>query len=332
LFGFDLRRQNLAAQIFSATPPPIDVFNSTYGLPTLDFREVFNATQNQTSLGIYAQNLISFSDNFKVLIGGRFDLINQQYRDKLEDISLSQQDDQFSPRVGIVYQPIPSISIYGSWSRSFFAEDFFGSLNPDGTPFKPTTGEQFEVGVKTEFLDGKLAATLAVYEITKQNVITTDPERPDFSIQVGEQRSRGIEFDIAGQILPGLNLIASYAYTDAEITKDNSGFQGNTPNNVPLHSGSVWATYQIQRGPLKGLGFGAGVFIVGNRQADLENTFELPGYTRTDASIFYRRDRWRVQLNVKNLFGVNYFESASSRNSVSLGAPFSILGTVSVSF
>jgi len=333
LFGIDLRRQNLDVQIFSASAGSIDLFNPVYGLPDLDFQEVFTGTQVQDSLGIYAQDLISFSDNFKLLLGGRFDLINQRFTNELAGTpTISQQDTQFSPRIGLVYQPIPPVSLYANWSRSFFAQGLFGSGNPDGSNFEPTTGEQFEVGVKTEFLDGRLAATLAAYDITKRNIVTADPDRPNFSIQVGEQRSRGIEFDIAGEVLPGLNLIASYAYTDAEITRDNRGFEGNQPNNVPRHSGSLWATYQIQQGSLEGLGFGLGVFIVGDRKGDLANTFELPGYTRTDASIFYRRDRWQAQLNVRNLFGVNYFENASNRNNVGPGAPFTILGTVSVSF
>lgn len=332
LLGFDVRRQNETFELFFGGDS-IDIFNPVYGNRDFGLERGYDATQIRNYLGIYAQDLISFSDNFKVLLGGRFDLAKQQYRGRLEgEETLSQQDDQFSPRVGVVYQPIPPVSLYASWSRSFFPQGDFGDRNVDGTPFKPTTGEQFEVGVKTEFLDGKLAATVAAYQITKQNVLTDDPDRPDFRIQVGEQQSKGIEFDIVGEVLPGLRLIANYAFTDAEITRDNRGFQGNQPNNVPRHSGSFWATYQIQQGSLEGLGFGLGVFVTGDRQGDLANTFELPGYARTDASIFYRRDRWKVQLNVKNLFGINYFENAISRNSVSPGAPFTILGTVSVSF
>jgi iron complex outermembrane recepter protein len=332
LFGIDLRRQNETFELFFGGNS-IDIFNPIYGNLDFGLERGYDATQIRNYLGIYAQDLISFSDNFKVLLGGRFDLANQKYIGRLEgEETLSQQDEQFSPRVGVVYQPIQPVSLYASWSRSFFPQGDFGDRNADGTPFEPTTGEQFEVGVKTEFLDGKLAATLAAYQITKQNVLTDDPDRPDFRIQVGEQQSKGIEFDLAGEVLPGLRLIASYAYTDAEITRDNSGFAGNQPNNVPRHSGSFWATYQIQRGSLEGLGFGLGVYVAGERKGDLANTFDLPSYTRTDASIFYRRDRWKVQLNVRNLFGVDYFENARSRNSVSPGAPFTILGTVSVTF
>lgn len=150
---------------------------------------------------------------------------------------------------------------------------------------------------------------------------------------MGEQRSRGIEFDIAGEILPGWKLIGSYTYIDAEITEDtNPDFKGNIPNNVPRNSPSLWTTYEFQTGDLKGFGFGGGVTFVDNRQGDLDNTFTLPSYARVDAALYYRRNNWRIALNIKNLFNAYYFESAASRNSVYPGAPFTVLGTVSVEF
>jgi iron complex outermembrane recepter protein len=332
LFGVDLRRQDESFDLFFGSDT-IDLFDPDYGNREFGLERGYDAIQRRSYVGIYAQDLISILDNLKLLLGARYDLANQEYIGRLEgESTLFQQDTQLSPRVGIVYQPIPPVSLYASWSRSFFPLGDFGDRNADGTPFEPTTGEQFEVGVKTEFLDGRLAATLALYDITRQNVLTDDPDRPDFRIQVGEQRSQGVELDVAGEILPGWNLIASYAYTDAEITEDNSGNEGNRPNNVPQHSGSFWTTYEIQSGDLQGLGLGAGIFVVGDRSGDLANTFDLPSYVRTDAALFYRRDNWQAQLNFKNLFDVDYFENAISRNSVSPAAPFTILGTVSVRF
>lgn len=182
-------------------------------------------------------------------------------------------------------------------------------------------------------MDGRLAATLAAYQLTKQNIVVPDPANQILNIQIGEQRSRGIEFDVAGQILPGWNIIASYSYIDSEFTEDpRPDFKGNQPNNVPRNSGSLWTTYEIQTGGLKGLGFGGGLFFVGERQGDLPNTFTLPSYVRADAAIYYRRDQWRVALNFKNLSDVYYFESSNNRNSVYPGAPFTVLGTVSFQF
>ena len=98
-------------------------------------------------------------------------------------------------------------------------------------------------------------------------------------------------------------IIAGYAYTDAEITKDNNpSLVGNFLNNVPKHSFNLWTAYEIQSGDLQGLGVGIGFFFVADRQGNLANTFELPSYFRTDAAIFYKRDNFRAALNFRNLF------------------------------
>lgn len=196
---------------------------------------------------------------------------------------------------------------------------------------KPERGTQYEVGIKAD-VSNRLSATLAFYDLTRTNVLTADPNNPLNTIPVGEQISRGIEFDISGEILPGWNIIAGYAYTNARITKDNSPNQGNRINNVPYNSFNLWTTYELQSGNLKGLGFGLGLFYSGDRQGDLANSFELPSYLRTDAPIFYRRDRFRAALNFRNLFDVDYFESSLSRGRVFYGNPFTVQGTISWEF
>lgn len=125
-----------------------------------------------------------------------------------------------------------------------------------GTPFPRETGQQFEIGAKASLLVGRVFATLAFYQITRSNVLTADPVNPGFSIDAGTHRSRGIELDVSGQILPGWNIVASYALTDAVITESNDFPVGNTLANVPRNSGSLWTTYTIQSGPLRGLGSG----------------------------------------------------------------------------
>jgi iron complex outermembrane receptor protein len=148
---------------------------------------------------------------------------------------------------------------------------------------------------------------------------------------VGEVRSQGIELDIVGEPIKGWNLIASYAYTDAEVTQDNFFSVGNRVANVPLHSASLWSTYEIQKGDLKGFGVGLGLFFVGDRQGDFDNTFTLPGYLRTDATLFYRRDKFRLGLSFQNLFNVNYIKSSAQfRESIYPGEPFTVIGSVSI--
>jgi iron complex outermembrane recepter protein len=340
LFGVEFAWLNDDSQLLNPSPalPPIDLFNPNYSRPSIrPSTPLRDVTEHQNLIGIDAQDLISIADNLKILLGGRFDFAKASLDDRPSTVSPNpvsrdQESTAFSPRVGIVYQPIPPVSLYASYSQSF-QPSRANSVNADSSPFKPTTGEAFEVGVKTEFLDGRLAATLAAYQITKQNIVVSDPNRVGFSLQVGEQRSRGIEFDIAGEILPGWKIIGSYTYIDAEITEDTRpAFKGNTPNNVPRNSASLWTTYEFQTGGLRGFGFGGGVTFVGDRQGDLGNTFTLPSYVRTDAAVFYRRDNWRIGLNIKNLFDTYYFEGSNSRNAVFPAAPFTVLGTISVQF
>ncbi|MEH1766724.1 MAG: TonB-dependent siderophore receptor [Nostoc sp.] len=323
--GFNLNRSESDIKITNRQAASLDVFNPVYGQPFGAFVSSYNAYNSTDALGVYVQDQINLAENLKLLVGVRFDTDNQTSEDRDANTKQNQSDNAFSPRVGIVYQPIQPISLYASYSRAFTPNN---GTSFDGSVFQPERGTQYEVGIKAD-LNARLSATLAFYYLTRSNVLTTDLVNPDFSIQTGEQRSRGIELNIGGEILPGWNLIGGYAYTNAEITKDNTYAVGNLLNNIPRNSFNIWTTYEIQSGGLKGLGFGTGLFYVGEREGDLANTFELPSYFRTDATIFYKRDRFRAAINFKNLFNVDYFESATNRVNVFPGEPFLVQGTIS---
>jgi iron complex outermembrane recepter protein len=295
---------------------------------TLIVRDDFRLTR---TLGIYLQDQIQLLNNLILVAGGRFDLVDQESGNLGN--SNDQNDDAFSPRVGIVYQPIEEVSLYASYSRSF-SPNIFG-IAADGSSLEPERGTQYEVGVRGEFFDGRLTTNLAAYHLTKTNVATVDPANPDFSITAGEVQSQGVELDVLGQILPGWNVIASFGLNDTEITESSDEFLpvGNRLYDVPDTTASLWTTYEIQEGDLQGLGFGLGLFHVGERQGDTADTFRIPGYLRTDATLFYRRDNWRLSFNIQNLFDIEYIEaSAGFREAIYPGEPLTILGSVSVEF
>ena len=179
-----------------------------------------------------------------------------------------------------------------------------------------------------------LFATLAYFNITKQNVASEDPDDPFSVVATGEQESQGIELDVSGEISPGWKVIASYAYIDAEVTEDNVIEVGNRLFNAPEHSASLWTTYEIQQGNLQGLGFGVGFNFVGERQGDLENSFKLDSHFLTNAAVFYERNNWRAALNFRNLFDVDYIAGTSSirERGNDRGEPFTVLGSISVEF
>jgi iron complex outermembrane recepter protein len=330
--GVDLGRYDRNDDLLLAPAASIDVFNPVYGQPaTGAFAPVFVANRLTDTLGIYIQDQVTLTENLKLLLGGRFDLFRQTEEDFLAETSTRQSGDAFNPRVGIVYQPIQPISLYASYSRSFTPA--IGTAF-DGGVFQPERGTQYEIGVKADVTD-QLSATLALYELTRTNVLTDDTRPgipPGFSIQTGEQRSRGAELSIQGEILPGWNILAGYAYTNAEITEDNTLPEGNRLANVPENAFNLWTTYEIQSGDLQGLGFGLGLFFVGEREGDLDNTFQFPSYLRTDAAIFYRRNQFRVGLNIRNLFDIDYFETSFGRLRVFPGEPFTVQGTISWQF
>ncbi|MGD1953557.1 MAG: TonB-dependent siderophore receptor [Leptolyngbyaceae cyanobacterium] len=242
-----------------------------------------------------------------------------------------QQDEAFSPRVGLVYQPSDDVSLYGSYTRSFTPQ---AGQTFTGDSFRPERGTQYELGIKANLLQDKLFANLAFFDLPRTNVLTTDPDNSLFQIQTGEQRSRGIELDVQGEILPGWNVIASYALTDAEITEDEVFEAGNALFNVPRHSGSLWTTYELQQGSLEGLGFGLGLFFTGEREGDLNNTFDLSSYIRSDALVYYQRARFRAQLNVQNLFDIDFFEASRGGNELEFvpGQPLTVSAQVSWQF
>nr|WP_289501544.1 TonB-dependent receptor [Gloeocapsopsis sp. IPPAS B-1203] len=294
----------------------------------------FKYDETIQSYGVYAQDQIAFSDNLKLLIGGRYDWVS--YIQEIADFGVGsptgnpvQVDGAFSPRIGLVYQPSDTVSLYASYSRSFRQTTGF---NPDGREFEPTRGTQYEIGVKTDFLEGKLSTNLAAYYLTRTNITTPDPDNPLFSIQTGEARSQGIELDVTGEVLPGWNIIAAYAYTDAIVTEDNTTPVGNRLTNAPEHQASIWTTYTIPEGGLRGLGFGLGLFYVGERPGDSANSFELGSYLRTDAALYYRRGNFNTAINIRNLFDLDYATFSFDRNFVERGDPFTVVGSISWTF
>jgi iron complex outermembrane receptor protein len=209
----------------------------------------------------------------------------------------------------------------------------------DGSPFKPEDAKQYEAGVKVSLWDGTLTGTFAFYQITKHSVLTCDVSTPDpfDSVAIGETRSRGIEIDIAGRLARDLEILLTYAYTDARLTRDNNGNQGNRVANVPRNSGSLWARYRVT----KALTLGGGLVGVGSRQGDNENTFVLPSYVTVDAFAAYTwqigSGRLTAQLNASNIFDKIYYKVTNTvdgvpRANVLPGAPFTVIGALRIEY
>ena len=330
LFGVDLNRYTDVSNGFTnGSFASIDIFNPVYFVPITRPTTPYIVQNFTDTLGFYLQDQVTIADNLKLLLGGRFDPVSILQKDLVAQTATNDNNSAFTPRVGIIYQPTPSVSLYASYAESFVPQ--YGRSR-DNSPFTPERSKQYEVGVKGELFDGKLSATLAAYHLTKSNVLTTDPIDSNYSIQVGEQTSKGVELDIVGQITPGWNVIATYGYTDARVTRDNDLPVGNRLQNVAENTASLWTTYELQQGKFKGLGFGLGLYYVGDRPGEIDKSLILPSYFRTDAALFYKQDNWRVGLNFKNLFDINYYLETQGRDIVYPGDPFTVIGSVSFTF
>jgi iron complex outermembrane receptor protein len=336
LMGFDLN-WDIFNDVFSKidfdNPTVIDIFNPVYGqVPRPDFNsqpQIFPEFDTESEgLGVYFQDQVSFNDQL-ILVGSlRYDSYN--FRNVVDQDSRDEQ--ALIPRIALLYKSSENLSLYANYSESLKPVPV---LNSSGDFLAPEESQGYEMGIKGEFFRGKLLATLAYFDITKQNVATADPIVMGASVATGEQRSQGIEFDVSGEILPGWNIIANYAYIDAKVTKDNVIAVGNRLQGSPYHSGGLWTTYKVQSGDLQGWSLGLGFNYVGQRFGDRENTFKVDSYFVTNAAIAYQKDNWKFTLNLDNLFDVKYIEGVSGFNrisGISPGEPFTIKGSVGVEF
>jgi iron complex outermembrane receptor protein len=297
-----------------------------------------DATTRGDRLGIFIQDQLSlFSDRLILLAGLRYDTIDQTVTNVQTRFTraskVNQQDTAVTPRLGILYRILPELSIYGSYSRSFNPNS---GTTVQGNLLEPETGEGLEAGLKVDLLKGKLFATAAYFDLKKQNIAVADPQFLGFFIPTGEQRSRGVELDIAGEILPGWNIVGNYAYTNAEVTNDSNPARiGSRLANIPKHSSGLWTTYEVQTGGLKGLGFGIGFNYVGERFGGLPNSFRADAYWLGNAGVFYRTGKWRFAINIRNFTNTNYVQALATTSRVRanyVGEPLTVLGSISLEF
>jgi len=286
----------------------LDLFNSSY-VSGLTASDPLQSHQGRgKDYGLYVMDQVTLTPQVKLMAALRADrFVNEALQ---SDVVVGRgQQSALSPRVGVVWQPWSETSFFTDWSRSHAPNVGHSGSN---VTYDAEVAEQIEVGVKQELVKDRLMGTVALFNLNRKNILTTDPTNPLLQVLSGEQRSRGIEVDVSGTIASGWQAIASYAYTQAIVRADTSIPVGDTLTNVPRHSASLWSTYEFQSVP--GLKAGAGVYVMGAREATLPNTFKLAGYARTDLMLGYQRGPWKTQLNIFNLFNRRYYTGGSASN------------------
>jgi iron complex outermembrane recepter protein len=323
LFGLDYQTGTFGytAGASTTTPAPINVLNPVYQGP-IPMTATSKSQQSFDQLGFYAQDQIKF-DHWVALLGVRWD----QADSSTESTALSANtttntqlsNDATTKRAALLYKFDNGVAPYIQYTESFqptTGTDF------SGNPFKPTTGQQEEAGIKYQ-PNPKSLYTLAVFNLVQQNVLTPDPNpaHVGFNVQTGEIRSRGVELEGKTEIDRSLSLLASYTYLDQVITQSNVPDEtGRHPYGIPANSAAAWADYTFHSGRLDGFGLAGGVRYIGESTGNITGptVLEVPGVTLFDAAVHYdfsalgaQYKGLLLQVNASNLFDKIYVSQCS---------------------
>lgn len=296
---------------------PFDPNNPNLGIPANGYpvfdRSTSLAQRAQAAGGLqdmrysslYIQDELGFLDNkLRVTVAGRYTDLRQSAYGGAPD-----KAKHVTPRVGISASVDKYTAVYALYDQAFIPQS--GKL-ANGGKVQPITGNNMEVGVKRDWFGGKWNTTLAIYRILKNNELTSDPNsNPNLglSIELGQKQSQGIEFDIRGNIIKGLNLTANYAYTDSKIKKVADGITyikvGDIVPGFSKHTANVWLGYKLQEGLLKGFGLSSGFTYLAGRATYWQQApsadKEMKDYFKLDAGLFWEKDKIKVTANVFNV-------------------------------
>lgn len=307
LVGIDASRLRLTSKRYSRTATDLDLFDPAYGGPVGPRVPAYAWGDTVEQIGLYAQDQMKIGDRWVVVFGGRQDWVRQTSTDPFTGAVTAdgERSDAFTARAGLVYLAPNGLAPYASFSQSF--EPVTG-FDRQGTRFVPTRGTQYELGLRYVPPGRDILLAAAVYELTQTNGLVSDPADTTFSVQLGEERSRGLELEARAALTETASVIAAYAYTDAETVDGGPlapGLAGRQKGGIPRHMAALWADWRLAALGLPGLKIGAGIRHVGEMPANWAE-FTVPGYTVVDAMASYETGAWKLQANAVNLFDKAY--------------------------
>ncbi|NMY16827.1 TonB-dependent siderophore receptor [Pseudomonas sp. WS 5019] len=295
-----------------------DIYNPIYGQPKPPIVNPNDFHEHTESYALNLQDQIAFNERWSGLLGVRLERFEQTALNRSSRVSNEQSKDVATPRASVLYQLTPEVGVFANASMSFKPN----AIGAQGQVFKPEKGLGYETGLKLDLLDSRLGATVALFHIDKENVLTADPNNPGDSIAAGKARSQGLDLQITGQLSEAVRVIGAYAYIDAEVTKDNSIPEGSDLLGIARNSASLMSVYQFQSGALQGSELGAAITYVGDRSGQTGSDFELPAYTTVDLLARWQASRdLSLGLNLNNLFDRKYYERSFNNVWVMPGDP-----------
>ncbi|HBU7567188.1 TPA: TonB-dependent siderophore receptor [Enterobacter cloacae] len=292
-------------------------------------------TLKQESYSAYAQDALYLTDKWIAVAGLRYQYYTQYAgKGRPFNVNTDSRDEQWTPKLGLVYKLTPSVSLFANYSQTFMPQSSIASYIGD---LPPETSNAYEVGAKFDLFDG-ITANIALFDIHKRNVLYNESVGGEtIAKTAGRVRSQGVEVDLAGSLTENTNIIASYGYTDAKVLEDPD-YAGKPLPNVPRHTGSLFLTYDIHNA-IGGntLTLGGGGHGVSRRSATNGADYYLPGYFVADAFVAYKMKLQypvTLQVNVKNLFDKTYYTSSIATNNLGnqIGDPREVQFTVKMAF
>lgn len=329
LVGLDYQR-NIADWAYSfGGASSLDVLAPVYGQSVGPFMTVIDNRQTQQQTGLYAQDQIE-AGGFRLTLGIRHDWARLRTHDNPTGTVSRQSDERTTYRAGLLYLFDFGLSPYVSYATSF--EPTVG-VDASGAAFRPTTARQFESGIKYQPAGVPLLVTASAFDIRQNNTLTPGAT-PGFNIQQGQIGSRGLEFEVRGNVTDDFELIASATLLDTEVRRSTiPGVEGKRPQAVPKRFASAWASYRFPAGPLTGLNLGGGIRYVAASFGDDLNTVRSPAYTVADLAVRYELAHLipslagaQFTLNVSNLFDKEYYTSCSFNIYCQFGNRRQVLG------
>jgi iron complex outermembrane receptor protein len=293
-----------------------------------------NNKTKQEVYSAYVSDVINFTPGLSAMASLRVDRFVTK-----GDVSTDADDfnqTSFSPKFGVVYQPIiDKVSIFANYMDGFANSAPTTDILADGTTkprtFNPEHANQFEIGTKLNVFKDKLYATFSYYDIkVKDQVYTVYTATTQTAFQDGAQRNKGFEAEIVANPINGLNIVAGYSYVDALLNAGDPDFVGHRPESAgPRNTANLWASYKFLEGKLQGFGLGFGgnyadKNLIMNRT--VTGQFTIPSYTVLNSSIFYGTEKYTLSLKLDNIANVDTYDGWSTihpRNMRSLAASFS---------
>ncbi|NML94432.1 TonB-dependent receptor [Novosphingobium olei] len=298
-------------------------------IPVATFTGTARVTDSKVDTwSAYLQDQIELAPFLQIVGGIRYDEF--RIEGAVNGAGARRTDRKWSPRAGVILKPRRNMSIYASFTRSFLPQsgDQFGSLDATQATLDPEQFENLEAGLKWD-IHTNLAFTAAIYRLTRDNSRFNNPVTGLAELS-GRTRAQGVEFSLAGRILPDWQASLGLAWQEGEVRSATaSAPAGRTLSQLPHLQASAWTRYDVT----KRLGLGLGVTHQSSMFTTISNTVRLPAWTRVDAAVFYElNDRLSLQLNVENLFDTDYFPSAHTDNNITTGKPINARLTVRAKF